>query len=220
MSPKARRTGANLRAPSTAKTQSSGDTLQVHWTPVFARGKIHIHVCDPALVSPVYPAKLNDSANLSKFVVHVLPRILEDMCIAHGWPNTPRTIVHDKASYMVTPSHDRLNVTFAGALAEAGFRSWLGGLADSTKWLVARWGDVYLHETAIAHIRRLLDGDHRSDALHESVGHFTARMRRVEAHMNSEAFAAPGGRGLNGLSKGLRARCQEVVRLRGGRIPK
>ena len=38
--------------------------------------------------------------------------------------------------------------------------------------------------------------------------------------MNSEAFAAPGGRGLNGLAKGLRARCQEVVRLRGGRIPK
>ena len=220
MSPKSRREGANLRAPSTATKQKSGDTLQLHWTPVFSRGKIYIHVCDPALLNASHPAKLNDSANLSKFVVHVLPGILDEMRVAHGWANAPRTVVHDKASYMVTPTHDRLNVSFAGALAEAGMRSWLGGLADSTKWLVPRLGDFYLHETAIAHIRRLLDGEFRSDALHETVGQFKARMKKVEAHMNSDAFAAPGGRGLYGLAQEMRARCEELVRRKGGRLPK
>ena len=49
---------------------------------------------------------------------------------------------------------------------------------------------------------------------------FRLRMKRVEDHMNSEAFTAPGGRGLLGLAKVLRSRCEEVVRHQGQRIPK
>ena len=79
------------------------------------RGNIYIHVCDPAPVSPMHPTKLNDSTNLANFVRHELPGILEEIHAAHGWPNTPRTVVSDKPPYMVTPPHDRLNVTFAGA---------------------------------------------------------------------------------------------------------
>ena len=44
--------------------------------------------------------KLNDSESLARFVRHVLPGVLDEMREAHGWPNIPRTIVHDKASYM------------------------------------------------------------------------------------------------------------------------
>ena len=40
------------------------------------------------------------------------------------------------------------------------------------------------------------------------------------AHMNSGDFAAPGGRGLGGLAKELRDRCQDVIKLQGWRIPK
>ena len=42
----------------------------------------------------------------------------------------------------------------------------------------------------------------------------------VEDHMNSPAFAACGGSGLEGLAKELRNRCEEVVRRRGERLPK
>jgi len=38
--------------------------------------------------------------------------------------------------------------------------------------------------------------------------------------MNSAEFAADGGTGLEGLAKGLRKRCEEVIRLKGGRLPK
>ena len=86
---------------------------------------------------------------------------------AHGWANLPRTIVHDKATCMVSPSHQHLKATFAQGLADGGFTSWLGGVSDTTEWSVPKWGDVYLHETVISHIRRLLEEDYRIAGLHE-----------------------------------------------------
>ena len=43
---------------------------------------------------------------------------------------------------------------------------------------------------------------------------------KVEAHLNSKAFAASEGGGLPGLAKSLRDRCQEVIKRGGERIPK
>ena len=58
------------------------------------------------------------------------------------------------------------------------------------------------------------------DKLHKSTEHFKARMQQVEDHMNSDAFAAPDGRGLLGLAKELRSRCEDMIRRGGQRIPK
>ena len=77
-----------------------------------------------------------------------------------------------------------------------------------------------MHETVIAHIRRLLDGDFAHHKLHETPAHFIQRMQQVEDHMNSAAFAACGGGGLQGLAKELRIRCEEVIRRKGERLPK
>jgi hypothetical protein len=169
---------------------------------------------------PEYPAKLNSAEQLARFVRHVLPGVMSQMRDAHGWTNLPRTIVHDKASYMVSPSHQRLNATFVQGLADGGFTSWLGGVSDTTEWLVPKWGDVYLHETVISHIRRLLEEDYRTSTLNEPVARFKSRMELVAAHMNSPAFSAAGGRGLCGLARDLRWRCEEVVKRKGERLPK
>ena len=223
MSPSSARSGHNLRAPSTTKTQTGGQVTRVDWTPVFARGRLHIYVCDADLAvrDSRYPAKLCDAQNLAKFVRNVLPGILETMKTKYGWSNIPRKVVHDKASYMVTAAHDRLNAAFAGALEEAGFTSWVGtDNHASTKWLVKRWGDVYLHETVIAHIRRLSEEDFACRRLYETPSQFRQRLQKVEDLMNSADFAAAGGRGLPGLAKELRSRCLQVIKLKGERIPK
>ena len=221
MSPASARKGANLRAPATAKKQGGKNVLQVHWTPVFARGKIHLYVCDADAASrdASLLCKLNDSANLAKFIRNVLPAILQHMKCKYKWANIPRTIVHDKASYMVTPSHDRLQVVFCAALQEAGFTSWIGDNNSSCEWLVARWGDVYLHETAISHVRRLLDTDFPCTHIHETAKQFEKRMAKVQDHMNSDYFNAGGG-GLHGLARSLHERCKEVLRRKGERVPK
>ena len=222
MSKGARREGINLRAPDTAKKQGGSNVLKVHWTPVLCRGKVRIYVCDPAaaLLDDRLPAKLNDSAGLAKFVENVLPGILKEMAQQHGWRTLPRAVVHDKASYMVSPHHDRLNVAFARALGKAGLQSWVGTACSSAAWLAARFADVYPHETAISHIRRLLDTEYTCLQAHETEQQLRARMEKVEGHMNSADFAAKGGTGLLGLCKSLRSPCEEVLRREGGRLPK
>jgi hypothetical protein len=222
MSKHSSRKGANLRAPAFATKQAGGNTLQVHWTPVFTRGKIHIYVCDQdaAAEDPNLPVKLNDSANLAKFVRNALPSVLESMQEEYGWSTIPRVVVHDKASYMVNSAGEQLNPVFGGALAEAGFRSWAGPQGTSTKWMCAKWGDVYLHETAIAHIRRLLATRFASMHVCESWAQFRQRMQQVQDHMNSDEFAAEGGNGLPGLCTELHDRCRQVVALKGQRLPK
>ena len=83
-----------------------------------------------------------------------------------------------------------------------------------------KWGDVYPHETLIAHIRRLLDEDFRCNSLCETPEHFRGRMQQVENHLNGKDFAATPGGGLPALAKALRGRCQEVINRGGERIPK
>ena len=217
MSKDSARKGANLRAPATAKTQSSS-SVRVDWTPVFARGKLLIYVVDPDTQDSSQPTKLTNAANLAKFVRNVLPGLLQSMKQKHGWSNIPRQVVHDKASYMVTHIHERLNVSFASALLETGMQSWAH---ETTKWLVKKFGDVYVHETVVSHIRRLLDHEFPCTRLHESPAQFKQRMQKVEDYMNSDNFAADnGGRGLPGLAKELLGRCKEVIKRQGERIPK
>ena len=221
MSPASARDGANLWAPAAAKTQSGSHVTRVDWTPIFARGKLRLYVCDAdaARFNPELPDKLCDSRNLAKFVRHVLPRELDAMKRQYGWPDVPRVVLHGKAPYMVTWAHQRLNAVFAGALRDSGFTSWVGDNA-STEWLVRKLGDVYPHETVNSHVRRLLDQEFPCSALSETPAHFRARMLKVEAHMNSPSFAAPGGSGLLGLATELRPRCRTVVKLKGERVPK
>jgi hypothetical protein len=213
------RKGANLRAATTALKQS-GSCLQVHWTPVFARGRIYIHVCNPAPGEDDVPTKLNDSAALGLFVRKVLPGILSDMKARHGWSSVPRVVVHDKASYMVNSAGELLHPVFCGALKEAGMTSWTGPPGSSTSWLCGKFSDVYLHETAISHIRRLLANRFVCDRVDETFSQFRTRMRKVEDFMNSDEFHADGGgAGLPGLAKDLLSRCRALA-VDGQRLPK
>ena len=104
MSPKSKYKGANCRAPSTIKSQGKDD-IKVHWTPIFALGKVRVYVCDPqaAARDETLPVRLNESREIGKFIQYVLPGILEEMREEHAWSRTPRTVLHDKASYMVAP---------------------------------------------------------------------------------------------------------------------
>ena len=79
---------------------------------------------------------------------------------------------------------------------------------------------MYLHETVISHIRRLLDDEFACRRLGETPAQFAQRVMKVEEHMNSPAFAAPGGRGLRGLATQLQDRCRWVIKNKGQRYPK
>ena len=57
---------------------------KVHWTPVFALGKVYIYVCDAdaARRDPQLPGRLNDGPELAKFIRNALPEILQEVAAA------------------------------------------------------------------------------------------------------------------------------------------
>ena len=113
-------------------------------------------------------------------------------------------------------TQNHLQGAFADALRDAGMRSWLGD--RSTNWMSPRWGDVFPHETLIAHIRRLLATEFACNRLNETHAQFRKRLDAVERRLNDNW--GEGGTGLLRLAKSMRGRCAEVVRRKGERIPK
>ena len=219
MSPKSRFKGANLRAPQTAKTQGRAEA-KVNWTPVIARGKLFIYICDTKKASrdPRLPARLNSGDDIAKFVHHVLPGVLEFMQKEHGWADTPRTVVHDKASYFVAPRSQRLAKPLADALHAAKLKSWLGDGDADCSWLAGRLGDVFPHETLIRHIRGGLEQKFPHWSPGETPAQFAHRMAKVQELINSDDFAAPSGGGLAMLARSMRSRCSRVLEMNGGRL--
>ena len=80
---------------------------------------------------------------------------------------------------------------------------------------------IAIKHHAGSHVRRLLDNEFTCSRLDETPAQFAARMEAVQAFMNSPDFAREGGgRGLAGLARELRSRCELVLSRKGERIPK
>ena len=187
---------------------------------MFARGKLVIHICGTKKASrdPRLPARLNNGDDIAKFVQHVLPGVLELMQQEHGWADTPRTVVHDKASYFVAPRSQRLAKPLADALHAAKLKSWLGDGDADCSWLAGRLGDVFPHETLIRHIRGGLEQKFPHWSPGETPAQFAHRMAKVQELINSDDFAAPSGGGLAMLARSMRSRCSRVLEMNGGRL--
>ena len=99
-----------------------------------------IYVCDPDIDNATAPSKLNKSGPFACFVRNVLPAVLGRMKQDHGWKSVPWVV----------------DAEFSGALGQANLRSLAGPQSSETRWLTNHVGDVYVDETVISHIRRLL----------------------------------------------------------------
>ena len=206
--------GANAKPVKFANSQISS-TTPVHWTPVFARGKVKIYQCG---LGDGGPDKLTDSKSLEKFAKDVLPNVLAEMRQEHGWHRTPRTVVHDMASYFVTSQNKQLQVDFASGLRRGGLRSWVGEHGDAS-WLAARLGDFYPHETLISHIRRLLTHNFPHNGTCELPQQFRRRLDKVEAFLNSEEFGETPDALLR-LCRSYTDRASALKVAKGHRLPK
>ena len=219
MSKKSKFKGPNCRASSTIKSQAKAE-LKIHWTPVFALGKVRLYVCDPKAAEgdDTLPSALNNAQEMAKFIKNVLPGILDEMRYAYKWSRTPRTVVHDKASYFVAPRAQRLSEPFATGLRAAKLKSWMGDEDADCSWLAGRLGDVYPHETLISHARRSLSRKYPRATPGETRNRFANRMEKVATYLNSKEFATRDGGGLIAMAQAMRGRFQRVQDLGGERL--
>jgi hypothetical protein len=130
------------------------------------------------------------------------------------WNTIPRVVLHDKASYFVNSKANCLNATFDAGLRGGQFTSWVD---DGSKWLAPHCGDLYLHETVISHVRRLLYSKWARKALYETPVQFAARMLKVEHYLN---YDMGEGESLLKLGKELHQRSEDLKKLKGERLPK
>ena len=163
-------------------------------------------------------AKLTNSENAAAFVRDILPGVLASMKKEFKWRTIPRVLLHDKATYFVT--RDALNKKFAAGLRAGGFTSWASPDGGDCKWLGRNLGDLYLHETVISHVRRLLATKFMRKALNEKPWEFKARMLKVEKYMNNEMGRNGPGQALLELGDKLHERCRALVQRKGERLPK
>ena len=163
-------------------------------------------------------AKLTNSENAAAFVRDILPGVLASMKKEFKWRTIPRVLLHDKATYFVT--RDALNKKFAAGLRAGGFTSWASPDGGDCKWLSGNLGDLYLHETVISHVRRLLATKFMRKALNESPGEFRARMLKVEKYMNYTMGRNGPGQALTELGNALHERCGALMERKGERLPK
>ena len=130
------------------------------------------------------------------------------------WTTIPRVVLHDKASYFVNSKTNKLNDTFDTGLRAGHFTSWVDG---GSQWLAPHCGDLYLHETVISHVRRLLYSKFARKALYETPIQFAARMLKVEHYLNYEMGE---GESLLKLGKELHERSEDLKKLKSERLPK
>ena len=149
-----------------------------------------------------------------------MPGVLASMKKEWKWSNIPRVLLHDKASYFVNSKQHCLNDTFAAGLRAGGFTSWASPDGGDCKWLGRNLGDLYLHETVISHVRRLLATKFMRKTLNEKPWEFKARMLKVEKYMNYEMGKHGKGQALLELGDALHQRSELLKQLQGERLPK
>ena len=165
-------------------------------------------------------SKVNNSAAAAACVKDTLPGVLEDMKKEWKWSSIPRVVMHDKASYFVNNKQNTLNPTFATGLQAGYFRSWVECHGGDCRWLAKMLGDWYLHETVVSHVRRLLQSQFARKSLHETPGQFAARMKKVEHHMNYVMGRSAPGEALLNLGQRMHKRSEDMIKLKGERLPK
>ena len=79
---------------------------------------------------------------------------------------------------------------------------------------------MYLHETVISHVRRLLATKFMRKILNEKPWEFKARMLKVEKYMNYEMGKNGRGQALLELGDSLHQRCEDLKQRQGERLPK
>lgn len=189
----------NLRGRVTATKQRTWSGTKVNWFVVLARGKVHVEVMpeDWELTG----------AGLAQFV-HRLPGILRKM-LGPGAP-LPRNLFTDRGTGLYS-SQGFVVGKYESAVRQEGFSLYWGPDASAQ---APDMGDLLLHETAVAWLRRRLRSEKPAVRPWEGTcEQWTERVRKVVRGINADYD-------VRGLCNEFPGRLAECVAKRGDRLRK
>jgi hypothetical protein len=162
----------NLKGNSATLKQNSWDSMRVYWFPVLVRGKLHVEALPEG-----FPG---DTPEGAATLVEKLPGIL-----ARRFPNVnqPKVVMSDRGNGFFHASTAKITPEYKAALEVAGLRPFQG---DCAKEQPGTCGDVLLHETAVAWMRKKLTETTPAEAWKEGRAAYLVRLREQCQKVNDE----------------------------------
>ena len=190
----------NMRGdPNKLKLAGSG-TERIYWAPILTNGKLHVEILPRG-----FPGDTDDGAA----VLIQKVRAAINVRFPNGAPQ-PRTIFVDRSNAFYIQATGALTEKYAAALREHGFKNFMG---DNCRCQVGQMGDILLHETAVAWIRRLERRSMPARVYEETIEEFGTRMKGIVSDIN-------GKYDVSGLCRGLPDRISALVAARGAKLEK
>ena len=189
----------NLQGNKSTVKQNSWDTMRVYFVPVLVRGKLHVESLPEG-----FPG---DTPEGVETLVGKLPGIL-----ARRFPNetAPKYVMTDRGKGFFHSSTGKITPEYKAALEKAGLKPFQG---ENAKAQSGTFGDLLLHETAMAWLRKLLERSEPAEAWKETREEFYARLKEQCQHVNKEYD-------VEGLCKEFPERLKLLQEKKGDRLKK
>ena len=179
--------------------QNSSDTLKVWWMPVLTRGKFHVE-CFGA----DFPG---ETAAGAKAAAERLGPMLNIR-----FPNQakPKIVMTDKGKAFYYGFNSKITNEYKAGLTSVGLKAFMG---DDASKQPGTMGDLMLHETAVAWLRKKMEHSPPACPWKETREQFKERMKEYCRQINA-AFD------VEGLCRELPERLEELKRREGDKLKK
>jgi len=187
----------SLRGKREVLKQKSFDSIRVYWAPVLARGRLHLEV-----LGTEFPGEKVEGA------VILAEKVRAALNIRFRGDSQPAVLFVDRGLGFWDTGTGVIRWGFAEALRANGLRTFYG---DNASVQPSDFGDVLLHETAVAWVRRRETRTRTTTPWTETVEEFGVRLRDICQDINDTLD-------VEGLCRQLPRRAQELRDREGDRL--
>ena len=189
----------NLKKSKQPLRQASWETVRMWWAPILVQGKLHIEF----LGAKDFPGETDEGA------ARLVRKVRTGLNLRFQNEDAPNILYVDRGKGFYHQTWGTITHGFKAGLRECGLRAFWG---DDASRQPGQLQELMLHETAVRwirfHERRTLP----KRPWEETEEQFVARLKHIAAVINKDY-------NVEGLTRGLPKRIDELVEQDGGRIP-
>ena len=189
----------NLRGKKECLKQKGYDSVRVWWAPVLTRGKLHVEI-----LGADFPGETPAGA------AGLVAKVRTALNIRFQGSTPPKVLFTDRGQGFYHINGGRITAEYKAALRDYGLKAFNG---DDGSKQPGNLQEVMLHETSVSWIRHRETVSQLGRPWTETVEQFSARMRGIVQHINTN-------HDVENLCRELPDRIQEVIDAEGGRISK
>ena len=172
ISPGTQEFSRNLQGKKESLKQKSWNTYKIWWMPVLCRGKLHIEVFNEEFPGECAPGAQQAVEKLASILNLRFPN-----------QSKPKIVMTDRGRGFYHPPTGKITKEYKAGLQHVGLKAFMG---DDASAQPGTMGDLMLHETSVAWIRKLMGERTPARAWQETREEFKSRIQAVARHINAK----------------------------------